>query len=53
MLLDTFGAEKPFFTFAILSAATICGVPFLVAAYRKLKMDEAKVNLSSKKTMQH
>ncbi|WP_195258086.1 MDR family MFS transporter [Bacillus paralicheniformis] len=53
MLLDAFGAEKPFFTFAILSAVTICGVPFLVAAFRKLKIDEAKVKLSSKKTMQH
>ncbi|MEC1260402.1 MFS transporter [Bacillus swezeyi] len=54
MLLDAFGAGKPFFTFSILALATLCGVPFLIAAFRKVRvMEAAKVNMHSENTLQN
>ncbi|MCY8605919.1 MFS transporter, partial [Bacillus sonorensis] len=51
MLLDAFGAEKPFFIFSSLALATLCGVPFLIAAFRV--MEAQKANIHSENTLNH
>ncbi|ATH92281.1 transporter [Bacillus glycinifermentans] len=51
MLLDVFGAEKPFFTFSILSVVTLFGIPFLAAAFRNVK--NAKYGRPAGKTLHH
>lgn len=42
VLLDTFGAEHPLLVFIPIAVTAVCGVPFLWAAHKRLRMREER-----------